>query len=149
MEFLYFLGAVVALIVAYLVANEFADIAEEKGHTRSRYFWFTFLLGIPGMLMVIALPNKMGVNLGTNQENTYKQQNKQTVERMDAPKAETSSIKWRCNVCGNMRSQTPCEYCEGTVKKSKAPYQCGKCGHEGPYDGNCPACGSSLKFYNH
>lgn len=25
--------------------------------------------------------------------------------------------------------------------------KCGKCGHIGPYDGNCPECGSSIKFY--
>lgn len=25
--------------------------------------------------------------------------------------------------------------------------KCGKCGHIGPYDGNCPECGSTLKFY--
>ena len=28
------------------------------------------------------------------------------------------------------------------------PYWCGKCGYDGPYDGNCPKCNSSLKKYN-
>ena len=27
------------------------------------------------------------------------------------------------------------------------PFVCGKCGHQGPYEGNCPKCGSSLKRY--
>ena len=27
------------------------------------------------------------------------------------------------------------------------PFVCGKCGHQGPYEGNCPECGSSLKNY--
>ena len=27
------------------------------------------------------------------------------------------------------------------------PFVCGKCGHQGPYEGNCPECGSSLKRY--
>lgn len=31
---------------------------------------------------------------------------------------------------------------------SKVPYWCGKCGHEGPYEGYCPKCNSSLKKYN-
>ena len=31
---------------------------------------------------------------------------------------------------------------------STAPYWCGKCGYDGPYDGNCPNCNSSLKKYN-
>jgi len=26
-------------------------------------------------------------------------------------------------------------------------YRCGKCGHNGPYEGNCPKCGSSLKRF--
>ncbi len=33
-------------------------------------------------------------------------------------------------------------------KNNDAPYWCGKCGCDGPYDGNCPECGSSMKFYN-
>ena len=31
---------------------------------------------------------------------------------------------------------------------STVPYWCGKCGYDGPYDGNCPKCNSSLKKYN-
>ena len=27
------------------------------------------------------------------------------------------------------------------------PFVCGNCGHHGPYEGNCPKCGSSLKRY--
>lgn len=41
-----------------------------------------------------------------------------------------------------------------TQTKTQEPQQltrrnikCGKCGHIGPYDGNCPECGSTLKFY--
>lgn len=54
------LGLVVALVVAYvayIVACKFSEIAEMKGHNGSTYFWYTFWLGIYGMLMVIALPN--------------------------------------------------------------------------------------------
>ena len=39
---------------------------------------------------------------------------------------------------------------EPQIKKDneKIPYRCGKCGQNGPYDENCPSCGSSIKFYN-
>lgn len=35
------------------------------------------------------------------------------------------------------------------MQSSSSSYQCGKCGKAGPYDGNCPNCGSSLKRYQH
>ena len=57
--------------------------------------------------------------------------------------------KWRCANCGQMTSKSPCEYCGYDENATKAPYRCGKCGQAGPYDENCPTCGSSLKFYNH
>ena len=57
------LGLVVALVVAYIVACKFSEIAEMKGHNGSTYFWYTFWLGIYGMLMVIALPNIKGAEI--------------------------------------------------------------------------------------
>lgn len=51
------LGLIIGLVVAYLVASKFSEIAEMKGHEGHTYFWYTFLFGICGMLMVIALPN--------------------------------------------------------------------------------------------
>ena len=44
-----------------------------------------------------------------------------------------------------------------TIEKAKtsfihnnpnAPYWCGKCGFDGPYEGNCPKCNSSMRIYN-
>lgn len=29
----------------------------------------------------------------------------------------------------------------------EVPCRCGKCGYEGVYSGDCPSCGSSIKFY--
>jgi len=57
---------------------------------------------------------------------------------------------WKCDSCGSMISENPCPYCNNNTqsKESSAPFWCGKCGKEGPYDGNCPNCGSSLKKYN-
>ena len=52
-----FMIAVVVLAINGAVASKFADIAGMKGHEGSPYFWFTFFMGIVGMLMVVALPD--------------------------------------------------------------------------------------------
>ena len=57
--FLYILFAVIGIILDYVIAVEMESIAENKGcKTPKRYFWFCFLLGLPGWLMVVALPNQ-------------------------------------------------------------------------------------------
>lgn len=48
---------IAVLFVQYLVARNFADLAVDKGYAESKYFWFCFLLGLPGYLMVIAMPD--------------------------------------------------------------------------------------------
>ena len=53
---------------------------------------------------------------------------------------------WRCTNCNSMTTTTPCEHCGYT--EQSAPFRCGKCGHEGPYAGPCPDCGSSIRIYN-
>ena len=52
------LGVIIALIVGNIIASEFRKIAEQKGYDGEKYFWYTFLFGICGMLMVVALPDK-------------------------------------------------------------------------------------------
>ena len=71
------------------------------------------------------------------------------VRTTTAQPTQPQQHKWRCEGCGNMRSSTPCEHCgRDETPASTAPYRCGNCGQEGPYDGVCPSCGSSIKFYN-
>lgn len=53
----YLIVVAVALYIDYLIANEFYNIARQKGYETKKYFWFCFWLGIVGYLMVIALPN--------------------------------------------------------------------------------------------
>lgn len=48
------------IYIWYLVCHEFARIAADKGYPDNRYFHYCFWLGIIGMLMVIALPDRMG-----------------------------------------------------------------------------------------
>ena len=52
------LAAIGVIILWVFIALEFKGIAEMKGHDSMRYFWWTFILGPIGMLMVIALPQE-------------------------------------------------------------------------------------------
>lgn len=47
---------IVGLIISYVLSEEFMNIAKKKGYTDRKYFWFSFLFGIAGYLMVVALP---------------------------------------------------------------------------------------------
>ena len=47
-----------AIMVDYLISKEFEFIAIEKGYQEKRYFWYPFVFGIVGYLLVIALPYK-------------------------------------------------------------------------------------------
>lgn len=58
MEALIVLGAILVIVLWYFIGKEFQRIAAMKGHEEARYFWWTFLLGPVGMLMVVALPQK-------------------------------------------------------------------------------------------
>lgn len=51
------IGAIILIIVWGFVAAEFRRIAALKGHDEAKYFWWTFLLGPVGMMMVVALPH--------------------------------------------------------------------------------------------
>lgn len=53
-----FLFVIIGLIISYIFANEFFAIATKKGYNDSKYFWYCFLFGIAGYLMVVALPQK-------------------------------------------------------------------------------------------
>ena len=58
MGFAVFLGSVLVLVLWILVAIQFGKIAEDKGYDRSKYGLWTGFLGIIGMLMVCALPDR-------------------------------------------------------------------------------------------
>ena len=51
-------AGIVWLIVSFVVAGEFQSIANDKGYYGGRYFWYSFLFGIAGWAVVIALPDK-------------------------------------------------------------------------------------------
>lgn len=86
MWFLYLLGIVFALFVDYIIARKFADIAEMKGHEGDAYFWFTFLLGAVGMLMVVALPTLVKENPRSS---------------IVVPRTTAEADEWKCT-CGKI-----------------------------------------------
>lgn len=51
---------VVVLVVNWLAAGKFEQIAGEKGY--AGYFWWCFFLGLAGWIMVAALPYKKGAS---------------------------------------------------------------------------------------
>lgn len=51
-------GLALLIWVWYLICREFSRIAEQKGFPQSKYFWLPFWLGLIGMLLVIALPDR-------------------------------------------------------------------------------------------
>ena len=55
-----FLKAIVVILLAYAVATEFERIAEMKGYSKRRYFWWSFLLPPLGYAMVLSLPDRGG-----------------------------------------------------------------------------------------
>ena len=52
------IGLIIGLLVLFFAAGEFQSIAEMKGHEGKKFFWWTFLAGPIGMLMVVALPDR-------------------------------------------------------------------------------------------
>ena len=49
---------VVILILSYMIAEWFYEVAEEKGYHDTKYLWICFWLGIIGYLLVVALPDR-------------------------------------------------------------------------------------------
>ena len=51
-------SAILLLCVDGLLAAEFFEIANFKGYDDQKYFWYAFLFGIPGFLLIMAIPTK-------------------------------------------------------------------------------------------
>lgn len=86
------LVAAYAALACYL-ANCFYDIACEKGFYDRRYFWISFLLGIVGYLMVIALPDRK----------KEKMEQSPMVKPLSAVPQQVKPVgKRACPYCGNV-----------------------------------------------
>ncbi len=51
-------GLLVCVLISWMIAQEFQEIALMKGYDDKKYFWFSFFFGIVGYLMIMALPMK-------------------------------------------------------------------------------------------
>ena len=67
MSFSFFMIIIAYLCIAYIAALQYEKIAELKGH--KGYFWYCFLLGIIGWLMVVALPDLNSHKTSSNDDN--------------------------------------------------------------------------------
>ncbi len=86
------LGVLVALVFEYIVASKFSEIAEMKGHSGRTYFWYTFLFGFCGMLMVVALPNVKEAESGMGTQNNATVNNADIFSSL-SNRAHSQSIK--------------------------------------------------------
>ena len=65
MEALIVIGAIVVLMVWFIICKEFYNVAEAKGYPQMKYLWLTFFFGVMGALLIIALPDKSNTTAGT------------------------------------------------------------------------------------
>lgn len=151
---------IILLALNFIIAREFRRIAEDKGHNGRRYFHFCFWLGLVGMLMVIALPDRAGQAAASSSPagNHPAAQPPQKPRSSAAPAAATP---WRCS-CGavNSASRSICDSCgankldrsgaltgvpSSTPVTTPAPAQWNcVCGHSNTRSSHCRICGAWL-----
>ncbi len=77
---LYIIVLIIAVVVDIYISNSFEQIAQEKGYTG--YFWWCFFLGLPGWIMVAALPNKKA-NLPASSDPVHNSSSVSKVEELN------------------------------------------------------------------
>ena len=130
MGFLYFLGGLLILIFNFIIAGEFASIADKKGHDGTKYGVYTFFFGIAGMLMVIALPpahQAEAMKSNTKTASASKPQ-KKSIDVHASPKVQADSegfVDIKCSNCGETLSvmqdedAITCPWCDTALKIKK------------------------------
>lgn len=119
----------IILAIQYVTAKKFLEIAYMKGYDDSSYFWYCFLFGIAGYLMVVALPNRnarVSIKTDNKQESTASKPNMKASdksysltelakERELENKGEAYKYKdgWFCKSCGtkNEKNAISCREC--------------------------------------
>ena len=98
---LFVLILAVLLFVMWLIAAKFSAIAEEKGHYG--YFWWVFIFGIIGMILVAALPDRARMII-KDVEDKPSSGAGYSLSKM-ATQKETASIpkgSWQCKGCNKI-----------------------------------------------
>lgn len=83
-EWIIFLAVIIYVVLAFCIGSEFRRIAEMKGHDGKAVFWWTFFLGIVGMLMAVALPDR-GAHEQGNEVTTQSPASNKTFDNEDLP----------------------------------------------------------------
>ncbi len=111
--FMYFLLVIVVLIIDYLIAREFYNIARKKGHYEKKYLWLSFLLGIIGHCMVIALPDR-----GSEEKKNFIAEPTPVVSKSVSASIDNGNGVVCCNYCGtdNPKGATMCKKCHKPIK---------------------------------
>ena len=105
MEFILVLfGIMIVLGFWAVVAAKFDQIAEDKGY--SGYFWWVFLTGVIGILMVVALPDREKVTIkdtaADSQNSNTQTQSGYSLRKtaIQSTSNKTVSGSWTCDKCG-------------------------------------------------
>lgn len=86
LESLIILLLIFGVIIRFFAANAFHDIAILEGFPSLKYFWWSFLFGIIGYLLVIALPDKNQQKIHeTMMESNEKSKNMVEIEDDELP----------------------------------------------------------------
>lgn len=56
--FIILIACAIGLAIHWYLAKQFLEIAEKKGFHDRKYLWICFWLGLPGWIMVCALPDR-------------------------------------------------------------------------------------------
>ena len=121
----YILGAAAALAINIALSIKFANIAEEKGYSRSAYLWACILLGIVGYILVAALPDtslyeKVSALEHKLSSSTTTSSHLSSADRTStkfAPAVTNATItedgKWVCGACQteNSMNYSQCKKC--------------------------------------
>ena len=104
----YLLILAVAILIDYIIANAFYNIACEKGFKDRKYFWYSFLLSFAGYLMVIALPDRKSTSPKVSNESAHIVLSKQKATNVEVPRGNK-----KCYACGHVQtaSNQSCEKC--------------------------------------
>ena len=112
-DFLILVAILIGLFIIYIIADEFGNIAYEKGYGNSKYnkyFCYSFFLGIIGYMMVVALPPKAEVVEEKSETESYlsncagifTSQNGSNISEKSSTWAYKNSTKtnvWICKKC--------------------------------------------------
>lgn len=114
----------VGLVISYVLSEEFMEIASKKGYYNRKYFWYCFLFGIAGYLIVIALPtkeegvHKKGFSVENNTIDKHEDKNEYIGNFPEFDFSDEDGLK-QCPNCGTCHDSAyeVCPACKYTYNK--------------------------------